>query len=268
MVHPTAEGQPPGSRETLKSSVRSATRWFAAEFLVVVTGVLAALGVQAWYQARQDAGAEGRYLAQLESDLEVSQEMLRNAIAEDSMRLDANTKLITALRSAEAPPDSSWLWLRHRLGFYSDPRPVLGTVNTLIQTGDIGLIRNVQLPSQVVAYASQMAMDIDELGRNAVRLIQANDAERMQWEMNGLRPFEATRTPSAVFSSGIHSDEDAVRFQAVYLQAWTVLRADPELRAALSVRRSAFSNRLLYLQRMAASTNELHQLVAQRNASE
>ncbi len=32
-------------------------RWFAAEFAVVVSGVLVALALQAWYQSRQDARA-------------------------------------------------------------------------------------------------------------------------------------------------------------------------------------------------------------------
>src|SRR5688572_25817782 len=46
-----------------KSGWRARVRWFAAEFLVVVTGVLVALALQAWYEDRQDRDRETAYLA-------------------------------------------------------------------------------------------------------------------------------------------------------------------------------------------------------------
>jgi hypothetical protein len=50
-----------GSRETPGRRGRvslwsTRLRWFGAEFLVVVTGVLVALGVQAWYESGQNRG--------------------------------------------------------------------------------------------------------------------------------------------------------------------------------------------------------------------
>lgn len=42
---------------------RPKLRWFAAEIVVVVAGVLIALALNAWWGARQDAAAERSYLA-------------------------------------------------------------------------------------------------------------------------------------------------------------------------------------------------------------
>ena len=44
-------------------------RWFAAEFLVVVSGILVALWLQAWFQSRQQADREIEYLRSLAAEL-------------------------------------------------------------------------------------------------------------------------------------------------------------------------------------------------------
>ena len=244
---------------------RASVRWFAGEFLVVVAGVLAALAMQSWYQASRDAKAANVYLAQLQSDLEASEQMLRTAVMEDSLRAAANGWLLDALHAREIPSaDSSKSWLRFRLGFYSDPRPVLGTVNTLIETGDIRLIRNAQLRSQIVAYASLMATDAEELSRHVTRLISASDAERLQWEKHGFDPFKFTGTTSRTEVAGTLSDEGARVVHETYARAWPELKNDPEFRAAISVRQIAFASRVFYLRRMMMSTDELHRLVLKR----
>jgi hypothetical protein len=48
---------------------RPGIRWFAAEFLVVVAGILAALALNAWWQGRQDASRAQSYLALISRDL-------------------------------------------------------------------------------------------------------------------------------------------------------------------------------------------------------
>ena len=245
---------------------RASVRWFAGEFLVVVAGVLAALAMQSWYQARRDAKAASVYVAQLQSDLEASVQMLRTAVVEDSLRAAANAWLLTALHDRANPSaDSSTSWLRFRLGYYSDPRPVLGTVNTLIETGDIRLIGNARLRSQIVAYASLMATDAEELSRHVTRLISASDAERLQWEKLGFDPFKLTGTTSRTEVAGTLSDEGATLVQEAYSRAWPILKGDPEFRAAVSVRQIAFASRVFYLRRMMASTDELLRLVLMRD---
>ena len=51
---------------------RPGVRWFGAEFLVVVTGILVALALNAWWGSRQDAAREQAYVRQLRAELAVS----------------------------------------------------------------------------------------------------------------------------------------------------------------------------------------------------
>ena len=48
---------------------RPKLRWFGAEYLIVVLGVLTAVGINAWWQGRQDVAQEQVYLRQLVADL-------------------------------------------------------------------------------------------------------------------------------------------------------------------------------------------------------
>jgi hypothetical protein len=109
------------------------------------------------------------------------------------------------------------------ISFYSDPRPVLGTVMTLIQTGDIKLIEDQRVRSRIVAYASWMTTDMEELSRNVDRLVAANDVERRQWEEHNLV------TPTWYLNG---TDES----RRSYLAAWPVIRSDAAVRTAVQVR--------------------------------
>ncbi len=51
------------------ASLRRSLRWFAAEFLVVLAGVLAAFAVNAWWEHRQDRAAEQAALRELDNAL-------------------------------------------------------------------------------------------------------------------------------------------------------------------------------------------------------
>lgn len=226
---------------------RRSVRWFLAEFIVVVCGILVALAAQAWYSAARDARLEREYIRQLVSDLDGTLQTLQQAISQDSLRVNANRRFAEALhRSHPLNADSARAWLEvpQGISFYSDPRPVLGTVTTLIQTGDIKLIHGQEVRSKIVAYAAWMTADMDELSRNVNRLVAANDDERRQWEEHGLV------TPTWYI-------QDAREAYRQYLAAWPVIKEDALLRSAVQVRFIVFSNRVWYLKRMQESTKEL-----------
>jgi hypothetical protein len=259
-------GQAGGLAEAVpRRGWRDGARWFSAEFLVVVSGVLVALALQAWYNGRQNADAERAYLAQLDADLAATDQALQDALHGDSVIVVANSRLVSALyRQGPLSADSARGWLHWQLGWFSDPRPVLGTVTTLIETGDIRLIRNAELRSQIVAYASLMATDMEELSRNVTRNMSASDTERLLHERHGLRV--RTATGSGQFRlQGTYSDADVEAYLPSYAAAWAALQADPDLRAANQIRLLAFRNRVFYLDRMIASTNELRSRL--RNAT-
>src|SRR5690606_6008252 len=153
---------------------RRGARWFAAEFLVVVTSVLFELALNAWWEASQEHRREELYLNQLRSDLRINKERLEEAIRlEQTTR--AGAEAVIAALSAATPitVDSARTWMiERRASFYSDPRLLRGTVSALMETGDINLLRNAVVRQRVIEYQSQTESDQVEFGRWVDRLAE------------------------------------------------------------------------------------------------
>ncbi|MAQ96054.1 MAG: hypothetical protein CMM84_21335 [Rhodothermaceae bacterium] len=129
-----------------------AARWFGAEFLVVVTGVLVALAVGAWWQGRQDAVSEQAYLRQLAADLRETERAATEADAFLRPVDRAGSLLWLAFYETAAPPRDSLLAWAERAMWTSTVRPVVGTAEALVATGDLALIRDDSLRTAVTAY--------------------------------------------------------------------------------------------------------------------
>jgi hypothetical protein len=128
-------------------------RWFAAEFLVVVTGVLVALLLNAWYQNRENGIREERYLQQLTGELHATERLMSQADSVSLLR-DAGIKALVKMYRENTPPvrDSVLIWSL-QIGF-DNPVPVLGTVDALITTGDINLVRDPAVRAALTSYLS------------------------------------------------------------------------------------------------------------------
>ena len=150
-AHPNPRAGPL-RRGRLRWNWRRALRWFAAEFLVVVTGVLVALALNSWWQGRQDAARERAYLLQLSADLETNEELAQRTLDQMNERIRQGAKLHDALRTPTLPPpDSLERWLRESLG-PSPLYPRMGSVQALIETGDLNLIRDDALRTGITDY--------------------------------------------------------------------------------------------------------------------
>jgi hypothetical protein len=127
-------------------------RWFAAEFLVVLSGVLVALIVNAWWTQRSDIQAERSYLTYLVSDLSEAE---RNVAHVDSTtrRTDvASAMLERAYYMPVYPPaDSLMRWL-YVADSYSTVTIPTGTAEALVSTGSLRLIRDDSLRSHITTY--------------------------------------------------------------------------------------------------------------------
>jgi hypothetical protein len=136
--------------------------WRAAlrEFVVIVAGVLAALGAQAWWENYEELRREQEYLHQLLADTRENERRLDAAITEDSISNRAVARVMRALQTTEAQPPSDSLveWIM-RAGVASDFQPLTGTAGALMMTGDLRLVRNDSLRSRLVAYAGALASE-------------------------------------------------------------------------------------------------------------
>ncbi|MEM6335296.1 MAG: hypothetical protein AAF752_01940 [Bacteroidota bacterium] len=132
---------------------RPKLRWFAAEYLIVVLGVLTAVGLNAWWQGRTDRAQEQVYLRQLDADLD---ESLRVFAREDSIQEAVSTPaLLTVLGSwgSGTPlPADSIVYHSRRIFTGRAVQPTTGTAEALVATGDLTLIRNDSLRNAITAY--------------------------------------------------------------------------------------------------------------------
>lgn len=246
--------------QSTSSPVKSATwksglRWFASEFVVVVAGILVALGLQAWWQDRQDSLRGAEYLQQILSDVRVTERTLRESIVIDREHYSATKLLSTALYASGIPaPDQSLQWLQTYPGWTADPRPILGNVNALIQTGEIRLVSNPEARRAIISYASILETTWEDRDAQSARMVRANDLALARLEAANLPPLMA-----ALSATGTYDPKDIQDYIPAYLAAWPRLRADEQFRTAQQWRLFAYMNIEFYNQEMLAASTDLRE---------
>ena len=125
----------------------------ALELVIVVVGVVVGFQVTAWGERRAAADKERTYLRQLAADLAETERIVAERDASMDRRThDAALNLVAALGAEARPPrDSLARWLS-RLDYVASPRPVLGTVEALVASGDFGGVRDDSLRAAILRY--------------------------------------------------------------------------------------------------------------------
>jgi hypothetical protein len=225
-------------------------RYAVRETLLIVAGVLIALGFNAWWAERQDRRREASYIRQLINDAEANERILAASVEEDSVSLKALVDLSNALRAGgrlEGSPMSMFdVALR-----YSDPRPVFGTIDHLIGGGGIELIRDDSLRAHILEYSSLMHADLAESSRHVSVLLTAMPIWNARQQAAGVN--------CAMFMET--SDDNRQQCDTEFIRMWPALKADAEYRSAILVVRVATWNRVFYLARMLEATTRFRLLL-------
>jgi hypothetical protein len=131
---------------------RAGLRWFLAEFVVVVAGVLTALAVSGWAEDRRDRGREQAYLQQLRTDLAASETGMQEGVDFHRQRAEAAARVLHRFWQT-APSVDAELVRDISLPRGSQRfRPILGTAEALIATGDLNLVRADTLRAAILAH--------------------------------------------------------------------------------------------------------------------
>jgi hypothetical protein len=223
---PAPRDHAPARAEWHGGGVRAAVR----EFAVIVASVLCALAAQAWWQGREDRGREHDYLRQLLADTRSNGRRLEEAIRVDSTAALSTARAIDALTSptSATPADSLVRWVV-AAGAGSDYQPLEGNYRALIGTGDLRLVRNDSLRSQLAAYAAALESE----GRRQEQLRQAVTAQAAP--LARAMPFMRRVFLGHVSAAGV----DVAR-----------LRADPDAAVVLFSLQAANANKLSGLRRL------------------
>jgi hypothetical protein len=163
LTPPEASGDAPAplAPETLaprpgRFDWRPKVRWFAAEIVVVVAGVLIALALNAWWGARQDAAREQEYLRQLVADLTQTEERIERGRFWLDRGDVAAAMLVRSFRSGSTPSADSVVYWASRGSEIGRATFVIGTATALVETGDLNLIRNDSLRSSITQYIDRI----------------------------------------------------------------------------------------------------------------
>jgi hypothetical protein len=161
----TAAAEPDPPRRDAPLSPRSGARlaqwgwerirWLAAELTIIVVGILVALAIQSRVDARDDRAREQEYLRQLRADLRETERLVMRDDSVHRVRDRSGVMLLHAFFTPERPPrDSVLIWAINST-WYEPRRPVLGTADALIATGDLRLLEDDGLRAAVTAYLAE-----------------------------------------------------------------------------------------------------------------
>ncbi len=217
------EPEPPSAFWPAGHNWASSIRWFTAEFIVVVAGILVALALSGWAADRRDREREQSYLRQLSVDLGASAETLSEATDFMRLRAEASARVLHRFWRDDLTVDASTI---EDLSLPQSMRrfnPVLGTATALMSTGDLNLIRDDALRSRIVTYLDVMRTKQDDVRRfdetyyrpGVEMLIRGPDliqflSFRPQDETQRIRPNVIERIP---FPSSV---EEVLRERSVY----------------------------------------------------
>jgi hypothetical protein len=198
---PEAPAERPRRAHTILGRLSQAVReqnWFAValELVIVVLGVVIGFQITAWGQARSDAAREAGYLEQIASDLAETERVMAegNLGARDIER--AIYLLERAFYTPERPPrDSLLVWLGNA-AFGAPRRPVLGTVEALVSSGDLALVRNDSLRSALTQYLEDARSEIDTQAR--FERTRASAEEQLRRHADFSVPIKAVLPPEHI----------------------------------------------------------------------
>jgi hypothetical protein len=140
-------------------------RWLIAELLVVITGILIALTLQAWWQGRGDLRTERNYLERLLLDTRENERLVDSRIASDSILRERSLRMSAILRDRLPLPPQDTLAALSRISS-SGFSLVTATYDALVATGDIKLLRNPALRASTLALAGEVDRSTAMLTRN------------------------------------------------------------------------------------------------------
>jgi len=137
--------------------------WFAVtlDFFIVVMGVFIGIEAASWNQARQDREEERRYYGQLLIDLRADLETFSRAEKLTNIYDEAAQRVIDRLGGKDPPHASPGRMATaiHHAGWIYIPYASRGTYDELVSTGNLGLLRNPELKSEIANYYATFDRD-------------------------------------------------------------------------------------------------------------
>jgi hypothetical protein len=150
------------------TTARAAQRW-AMELVVLVVGILAAFGLDAWWDAQKDAAREQELLTELLSELAEARVTVNSTASVHEVAAAQLDDLLTHLRTVALDdrvqvPDT----LLSRLAAFNTLEISSGVLQSATASGELSLIRNRELRARLLEWPTVLAEVVEQevLGRD------------------------------------------------------------------------------------------------------
>ena len=202
----------------LPGKLRTYLAYAVGEILLIVIGILIAVQIGEWREARADARDRHELISQLKNDFSTTKDRLAEALEEAEEKLaDADRFLRYAvgensdLTVSEAKGLIASFWRGWRV------QPALGSLESARSTGRIALIDDPAISELIVDFEGEMAIEdnLTEIARQDAFLGSRFEIRKMLGSNRGvLRP--TTRFSPAYFAISDEEFKSFIRSEEVY----------------------------------------------------
>jgi len=150
------------------------SRWSRVLFegVMIVTSILLAFLIQAWWENRQDRVAESAYLVAIRDEIDRNLAALDGNVRVSELR-DRDLSLAADLMARGVPADSSDIFLRSLVGGARSggpPRIATAVFDELASTGRIILIQDVEVRRAVLELYAVIDVTFERMARNSAQV--------------------------------------------------------------------------------------------------
>ena len=129
------------------------TKRLASEFVVIFLGVLVALGVEQWWEYRQDRILESEYYASIINDLKIDVTEYETSVRVGKQSVSLSKELLNVIiSSGEVEVSRPLNEVLYYSTFVNYPERSTGTFDELMSSGNIRLLRDAEIKSALFAY--------------------------------------------------------------------------------------------------------------------
>jgi len=132
-------------------------RWFAAEFLIVVVGILVAFSINSAWDTRGERIREEAALVSLKNEFQASKQDLDQKLRVHNRRI-ASVRILAGIgtKAFAVPSSDSLEAMIDILAGWMTYDPLLSTLGALEGSGDLSILRNEQLKMLIARYQSEL----------------------------------------------------------------------------------------------------------------
>lgn len=208
---------------------RTSINWpqLATEFVIVVGGILMALGIDSWWAERGAAELERAFLGQLVVDLRQAENQLSAEVVGAERAGHAAVELLAVARGDRvAEPDSIAAWVTVA-GWWGDPIGPLSTAQALASSENLFVVQNPAIRSGILQLLDRV--------RNIETRIQAMEERVFDNYTIVNRRIDPIARGQAMYvgvsDGGIEAFAQEQEEQRETTLSWSPLFTDPEFRA-------------------------------------